>query len=402
MSRNTDSLLAKYMAEIEESQQFIDGIIGSLKPDEDLSDDKLELVTETRNRMGEVNKLMQPLIESRKISVESTERIEQLAKFMSSQPEKPREVEYRSAGYYVLDRWRAGLGNDEALTRLDLYHRAAAHQTTPDNPGLLPEQIIGPVVNFVDVTRPLVNFFGARQLPSGTWSRPKVTQHTTVGAQTAEKGELLSQKMLINKLPVTATTYGGYVNVSRQDVDWTQPQVMDIVIGDLAAQYALATENAFADQLMAVAIAETPLPTGAVTAAQITTAIWTAVGNVYNATKGAGRLFIGLSPDMLGTIFGPLYAPVNPQTSQSPGFSAADYGQGAIGVVSGIPVIVSSGLNAGSILVGSTAAAEPYEDRVGSLQVVEPSVLGVQVAYAGYFAGLIVEATSLRKIAKTP
>ena len=48
-------------------------------------------------------------------------------------------MEYRSAGEYVLDRWRAGLGMEEAVYRLDLYHRAAAHQTTGDNPGLLPE-----------------------------------------------------------------------------------------------------------------------------------------------------------------------------------------------------------------------------------------------------------------------
>jgi hypothetical protein len=42
-----------------------------------------------------------------------------------------------------------------------------------------------------------------------------------------------------------------------------------------------------------------------------------------------------------------------------------------------------------------------YEDRIGSLQVVEPSVLGVQVAYAGYFASLIVEATGIVKVTVT-
>jgi len=54
------------------------------------------------------------------------------------------------------------------------------------------------------------------------------------------------------------------------------------------------------------------------------------------------------------------------------------------------------------ILVMSTAAAEVYEDRLGSLQVVEPSVLGVQVAYAGYFAPLIIQATGIQVITKTP
>ena len=401
----TDQILARYVGEIEDRQTFIDGMVEAAQNEtRDLTEQELELVTRARDRIAECNTQMRPLEEARRISGESHERIKELTKYMQAEngDRAPRQVEYRSAGEYALDRWRAGLGHAEAVARLDLYHRAAAHQTTADNPGLLPEKILGPVVNFIDAARPLVNFFGAAQLPSGSWSRPRVTQHTQIAAQAGEKQELVSRKMVIGKLPVTAVTYGGYVNVSRQDADWTQPQVMDIIINDLGAQYAIETENAFADALMAAATAETALPTGAVTAAQITTALWTAVGNLYAATKGAGRLFQAVSPDMLGLIFGPLYAPVNPTNAQSPGFSASDYGQGNVGNISGIPLIVSSGLNAGSWLVGTTAAAEPYEDRIGSLQVVEPSVLGVQVAYAGYFASVVIEPTGLRKIAKTP
>ena len=52
-------------------------------------------------------------------------------------------------------------------------------------------------------------------------------------------------------------------------------------------------------------------------------------------------------------------------------------------------------------MVLSTAAAEIYEDRIGALQVVEPSVLGVQVAYAGYFAQLVMEATGISKVTVT-
>ena len=82
-------------------------------------------------------------------------------------------MEYRSAGQYVIDRWRAGLGENEARERLELYHRAAAHQTSTDTTGLLPEPILGPVVNFIDESRPLVSALGPRQLPSGAWSRPQ-------------------------------------------------------------------------------------------------------------------------------------------------------------------------------------------------------------------------------------
>ena len=54
-------------------------------------------------------------------------------------------------------------------------------------------------------------------------------------------------------------------------------------------------------------------------------------------------------------------------------------------------MVLSAAARRRAPIVASTAAFEVYEDRVGALQVVEPSVLGVQVAYAGYFAPLVVE-----------
>jgi hypothetical protein len=93
---------------------------------------------------------------------------------------------------------------------------------------------------------------------------------------------------------------------------------------------------------------------------------------------------------------------VNPQNAQSTGFNAADFGQGLVGAVSGIPVYVSAGLSTAPAttfgIVMSTAAVEVYEQRIGALQATEPSVLGVQVAYAGYFTPMTVEAGGVQEI----
>jgi HK97 family phage major capsid protein len=396
----TDQMLARYVAEIEERQQFIDSLVESSNGD-DLTDEKLELVTEARNRIAKVNGLMAPLEEARRISGDSAQRIAQLAKFMQDKPDRPKEVEYRSAGEYVIDRWRSGLGNEDAAHRLDLYHRAAAHQTTADNAGLIPAPIIGPVVSFIDSNRPLVSRLGARQLPGQTWTRPKVTQHVTVATQSAEKAELVSQKMLITKLTGTAATYGGYVNVSRQDIDFTQPGILDLVIGDLAAVYAVQTEAAAFTTFDAAATAGIAIATGAATAAGVATSLWDAASKIYTASKGAGQVFAVTGPDML-PILGPVFPPVNAQNAISPGLAIGDFGTGLVGQISGIPLYVSAGCGTLRILVFSTAGAEVYEDRIGSLQVVEPSVLGLQVAYAGYFTPMVIDATSIVKIVKTP
>src|SRR4029077_1218656 len=143
-------MLARYVGEIEDRQRFIDGLVEaaqSADPPRDLKPEEMELVTRARERIGECNEQMKPLEEARRISGESSERVAAIAKFMSGDRDKPKEVAYRSAGEYALDMWRGGLGDRDARERLDLYQRAAAHQTTGDNPGLLPEQILGPVVN---------------------------------------------------------------------------------------------------------------------------------------------------------------------------------------------------------------------------------------------------------------
>lgn len=400
----TDVMLARLQAELEEKHTFQDQLVETAQAaSRDLNEQEMELYTRSSERMAALEKQIAPLRESARIALDSRTRTAELQEqFAVARNPKlvPQAIEYRSVGAYLIDHWRAGLGHDEAAARIDLYHRAAAHQTTGDNPGLLPQQILGPVLNFIDTARPIVNALGARQLPSGSWSRPRIAQHTQVAAQAGEKLELVSRKMIISMVPVTAVTYGGYVNVSRQNVDWSQPQIMDIVVNDLAGQYAIETEEATADLLWAQGVAGPVLPADP-TGADVSGALWTAAGAAFAAMQGQGSLILAVAPDMLGLI-GPLFAPINPQNSQSTGFSAGQFGSGAMGAVSGIQVVMSAALDPGQIVVMSTAAVEVYEDRIGSLQVVEPSVLGVQVAYAGYFAPMVLEPDGVIKITSTP
>ena len=319
-------------------------------------------------------------------------------------------IEYRSTGAYLVDYIAGSTGSRQAMERLEVYNRAAAHQKTSDNLGVVPDPIVGDVVNFIDAARPAVSFFGARDLPSATWYRPKVTQRTLVAAQGSagaaadEKTELVSQKMTITRLTGNAVTYGGYVNVSRQDIDFASPSMLDVVIQDLAAQYAIQTEAVLGTLINAQATTvEVTGAAGTETADTLAAALWTAAANVYAAVKGVGRLALIVPPSMLGR-WGRLFAPVNPQNSQSTGFNAGDFGSGVVGNISGIPVVCSPGFptvtnNLGALV--STAAIEVYEQRVGALQVTEPSVLGVQVAYAGYFTPMVIETTGVQRIINT-
>ena len=171
---------------------------------------------------------------------------------------------------------------------MEIYHRVAAHQTTADNPGLLPETIVAPLVNFIEVARPLVDTLGPTDLGSGAWSYARVTQHTQVGKQAGEKTELASRKMLITKTPLGADTFGGYVNVSKQDINRTSPG--DPRHGHQRPGRAVRHRNRGRGRRRAVGRRHRRPgdPTGPPTGADVATAIWGAAGSGVRRHEGPG------------------------------------------------------------------------------------------------------------------
>jgi HK97 family phage major capsid protein len=397
----TDVMLARLQTEIEEKRTFADQLVDNAqRAGRDLTDQEMELYKRTRDRMKDLSEQMEPLEEGARIALQSRARSEELVDLYSSARGPQATVEYRTAGAYIADLYYARMGDKDAANRQELYHRAAAHQTTADNPGLLPETIVQPVVNFIEVARPLVSTLGPTNLGPGAWSYARVTQHTLVAKQAGEKTELASRKMTITKTALGADTFGGYVNVSKQDINRSSPAILDMVIQDLAQQYAIETEEEAADVLWAAATAGPVIPTGPATGAVVAGAIWTAAGSVFAATKGQGTTVVAVSPDMLG-LLGPIFPPVNPQNAYSTGFSLP-LGQGVQGNVGGLSVIMSAGLDTGQIIVYSTAAAKAFEYTYGNMTVDEPSVWGVQVGYAGDFDCVAIEPAGIVKVTKTP
>jgi len=411
-SQANDAMIRRLESELEERNTYAQGIIRQAEDDErDLNETERKNLAEVRSRMSSLQEQIGELESTASIATQVSQRAKDLdqALTVARRGHGTGVIEYRSAGHYLVDYISAQQGSREATERLEIYTRAAAHQKTSDNLGVIPDPIVGDVLNFVDAARPMVGWLGPRDMPSATWYRPKVTARTTVavqgsaGAAADEKSELVSQKMTIARLTGTAVTYGGYVNVSRQNIDFSQPQMMDAIINDLAAQYAIQTEAALGVALIAGTnnIELATAGGGTPTATELTNALWSAASAIYTAVKGQGRLGLFVQPAKLAN-WGSLFAPVNPQNAQSLGFSAVDFAQGLVGTVSGIPVYVSAGLASAPAttfgILMSSAAVEVYEQRVGALQATEPSVLGVQVAYAGYFTPMLVETGGVQEI----
>jgi HK97 family phage major capsid protein len=399
----TDAMLSRFQAELEERRTFMDGLIEAAESaGRDLTTEEMDLYTRAKDRMRVVEGQMEPLREGARIAVESRRKTQELiGAYATARNPEHANVEYRTAGAYVAELYFAQLGDDDARHRLDVFHRVAAHQTTADNPGLIPERVVQPVLNYIEVARPIVASVGPVDPGTGSWAYATVTQHTQVGKQAGEKTELPSRKMLITKTPLGADTFGGYVNVSKQDINRTSPAILDMVIADLAQQYAIETEEEAGTVLTTAATAGPTIPT-APDADAIYRAVYGAAGQVFAATKGQGRTIVAVSPDMLGYV-GPILGAVPPANANvASGFSAGAMGQGQQGQVSAIAVIMSAGLTTGTIIAYSTAAVKAFEHSYGNLQVVEPSVWGVQVGYAGDFDFVVVEPAGVVKMTVTP
>lgn len=400
-SHANDAMIRRLEKELEERNVFVQGLIANAQDGErDLNEAEKASLSSARDRMGQLKSQLDELEATADLASQVADRARVLDQAItvarknganSGQP-----IEYRSAGGWLLDMYKMSLGDRQAAERIEVFSRAAAHQKTTDNLGVVPDPIVGGVLNFIDSARPLVSAIGVKDLPGATFHRPKITQGTVVdvqgaaGAAADEKAELDSQKMTITRLTANAVTYGGYVNVSRQNIDFTSPQILDIVINDLAARYAIKTEAAVGTELdasTAVAVGYGASPT----AATITAALWAAAEDINTAIDvGGDEIILAVAPDRLA-VFGPLFPPVNVQNGQSEGLFAGRFGQGVVGGIAGVRLIMSKGLASGKAFLFSTAAIEVYEQRIGTLQAVEPSVLGVQVAYAGYFTPLTIE-----------
>lgn len=328
---------------------------------------------------------------------------------------EPRTHEYRSAGEVLADAARASASQNDrgydqrAVDRLESAglslvngHLTRANQLTTDTPGVLPETIVGQIISDVDAARPFMSSVGVKDMggiPGKTFHRPIVTQHTTVAEQVTEKTALSSQKMVIGDVDFTKKTFGGYVNISRQDIDWTSPSAWDALLRDLQEQYALGTENYAADTFEAAVTAETELPAGTTTFAAATTA--DLVAGLYGAAAasyaGAKRLPNGIwaSLDMwpvLGTLIDTLKA-----TSAGNGGGGSSLDSFA-GNLLGVERVIVPSFPTGTLIVGVKERVEVYEDRIGMLSAVEPSILGVEVAYGGYVAAGVLNAAAFSKV----
>jgi HK97 family phage prohead protease len=306
----------------------------------------------------------------------------------------PTAAEYISAAFIGGDKWRE---MSEGL------RAAAPNIVSDDNPGTLPISVVAPVYNNFIGRRPVCDAVGVRAMPTGgkVFIRPEVTTHTSIGASIAEQSPTAGT-LVVSSNQVTKQLFGGYVNVSEFDIDVSQPEILSVVLDDMARIYANQTDNYAADQLAA----------GASTTRNFTAAdlddpsVWSAwvagaATTILSSSNGNLPTHLFLAADIWGDLLGlsdsskrPLFPQVGPMNA---------YGNLAPGQVNGnafgLSVVVDRNFANGTLILGDASGYELFEMQKGAISIDSPSTLSRTVAFRGQFAALMIDNSKFVKAA---
>ena len=297
-------------------------------------------------------------------------------------------------------------GGDSFAVMNNAIRAAAGDQIVSNVPGIIPTPIVAPVFDGLVALRPIVELFGARAMPraGATFIRPYIDTHLSVAQQSTQLTAVSATTQVIEDRVVTKLTFAGQQTLSEQVIDFSDPSSVDIVIQDFVGQYADATDNYAADQLLA-----------GVTQASAANVDFTdpdaVVAAVYNGARtiaASSNVFpdaICVSMDVwqqLGSLYDttgrPLFSTLNP--TNAPGTMNA---VGTVGNILGLRLVADKNFAAKTCILAvanprSKAGFEVYEDQRGLISVDVPSTLGRTLAIRGYFATTTIDATKTFKI----
>jgi len=297
------------------------------------------------------------------------------------------------------------------LGKQSAFEFAAGDVLTTDTPGLLPVPVLGPVfANLNQAIRPVVSAVGASAYPDGgtqkTFIRPTWTTHTSVATQSTELSGVSATTPVIASNVISKTTLSGQVTLSVQDVDFSSPGAMDIIINDLMGQYMLASDNLAADGLVAGAGASGA--TWTVTANDPTSLISSIYTAAYNILLNTNFLpdHIFVAPGVwqaLGAQLDVDKRPVFPYVGAAGLMGVNGMGAANVTVANtfnpfGLNLVADRNFAAGTMVVARGAAIEFYESIRGLLTRDEPATLGKVMSYHGYASLFVADANQVQKI----
>ena len=285
---------------------------------------------------------------------------------------------------------------------------AAGDIVTGDTLGLLNIPVLGPLFQDLNFVRPVVSAFGARAMPSTTsrqFVRPTITTHTSAAVQSNQLDAVSATTMVIAANTVTKSTVAGQVTLSIQDIDFTDPSALQLVLNDLAGEVLIKTDDIAADALVAGKTASGS--TWTVTANDPSSLITSLYDAAREITEDSNFFptHLCVSPDVwekLGSQLDGSKRPVLGYTTNGV------LGQNALGRVGGLgynmmdvmglSLVVDNNFASGTMLVVYAPGFEIYESGASLQSFENPSTLGRTLSIHQYFATFVAKSSFIQAI----
>jgi HK97 family phage prohead protease len=298
---------------------------------------------------------------------------------------------------------------DYNLSKRTNIQAAAGDVLTTDTPGLLPVPVLGPLVQDLNFLRPCIEALGVRAYPDSgqqkTFVRPTITTHTSVGTQSTELSAVSATTMVIAANSVSKTTLAGQITLSAQDISFTSPAAMQLILNDLMGEYMIASDNLAADNLLTAANSSGVWD---LSVTDLYKSIFDAANDISSGRNWLPtHLFcsvdvwsqLGQLVDTTGRAIFPLIANGLSGYNAAGSQSATSWNGNPLG----LQLVVDSNFAAKTMIVtrvgqGAGDAFEFYEAPQSLMSFENPSVLGRTMSYHSYVSTFAAIPGMIRKI----
>ena len=252
---------------------------------------------------------------------------------------------------------------------------------------------VGFVNNLINSGRPTLNAFAINALPSTglTIEYAKVNTNTiAVGKQTTENTALSTGDVALSTVSVSVNTYGGFTKISKQAIERSTVNYLDVAFQAMSLAYAKKMNTEFIAVLAGLTWTGKTYDLSALTAAAVMGGIADGAAYIYNAT--------GLSPEFivagvtaykrLVSIVDTAGRPVVQQVGTGDNIIGLANIPGLKGSILGLPIVVDPAMDAKTAYLASSQALTTYESAgtPTRLSVSDPTTLTDTYSVYGYAA----------------
>ena len=324
---------------------------------------------------------------------------------------QPRKLRLPSTSEYIASYVRGGADFAQMNANIKQAVVEAAPGVAPfinteSTPGILPEIITGSVYDGLNPIRPFVTAIGTRAMPTqgATFRRPKITTRPVVTQQAAQFDQLNASTVVVQNNDISKLSFGTFVTVSEQDLDFSDPASIDIILNQLAIAYGQATDNYAVDTCHA-AITQTASVADTAKGADWVAAIYDGARQI-SASSNYLPTHMFVTPASWAALSSSVddsNRPVFPYTGAPNLMGQNAAGNSSATTWNGNPlglVLVVDKNAPGSFMghaAGPAAGFEFYEQQKGAISVEVPATLGRTIAFRGYAAGFMADATKFVK-----